>query len=166
MGEQERFVTVFRSADHSAREQAEAIEEALRAMGIAFEVLDDKEPGVLSGVVEIRVAAGQAAEAESARDRTLARLAEMGVTHDLDMVSVFSSDAHDAEMEAMTVEGLLQANGIDTELIGPSVLPVLSFQVQVPREDRDEALRIIEEARAGGAAELDKEFTADSGDGQ
>ena len=61
MGDQERFVTVFRSADHAAGEQAEAIRDALEDAGIAFEALDDSDPGMLTGVFEIRVAAGHVA---------------------------------------------------------------------------------------------------------
>lgn len=73
-------------------------------------------------------------------------------SHDLDMVTLFSSSNHDAEMEAMAIHGILQSNGIPSVLVGSSPLPVLSFQVQVPREALEEARRMLEEARAGGPA--------------
>lgn len=69
---------------------------------------------------------------------------------DFDGVTVFSSPNHDAEMEATAIQTMLQSNGIDAMVIGPSVIPSLDFQVQVPRSEADEATRLIEEARAAG----------------
>ena len=66
------------------------------------------------------------------------------------MVAVFSSSAHDGEMEADNVHALLEANGIPSILVGPSVLPVVEFQVQVERDRLEEALRVIEEAEEAG----------------
>lgn len=71
-------------------------------------------------------------------------------THELDAVTVFSSSNYDAEMEAMSIQTLLQANGVDARVVGPSVIPSLEFQVQVPRAQADEAVRFIDEARAAG----------------
>jgi hypothetical protein len=73
-----------------------------------------------------------------------------GRNQGLDMVVVFSSSTHDAEMEADNVNALLEANGIPSIVIGPSVLPVVEFQVQVPRERLEEARQVIEEAQAAG----------------
>jgi Putative prokaryotic signal transducing protein len=69
---------------------------------------------------------------------------------ELDMVTVFSSSNHDAEMEATSLQTMLQANGIDAIVQGSTMIPSLEFQVQVAREDVDEAARIISEARAAG----------------
>ena|ERR1700692_3291292 len=70
---------------------------------------------------------------------------------DLDMVTVFSSSNHDAEMEATNVQSMLQSNGIDAMLQGPHMIPSLEeFQVLVPRNQADEATRLIAEARAAG----------------
>jgi hypothetical protein len=66
------------------------------------------------------------------------------------MVIVFSSSNHDAEMESTAIQGMLQSNGIDAMLQGPSVLPSLEFQVQVPQDEAEEAVRLIGEARAAG----------------
>jgi len=71
-------------------------------------------------------------------------------SHDLDMVPLFSSSAHDAEMEANSVHALLDANGIPSVVVGSSVLPVVEFQVQVPRAQLEDAQRILEEAEAAG----------------
>ena len=66
------------------------------------------------------------------------------------MVPIFRSSAHDAELEAGNVHALLDANQIDNVLVAPSVLPVFEFQVQVAREQAEEARRVIAEAEAAG----------------
>jgi uridine phosphorylase len=63
---------------------------------------------------------------------------------------VFSSSNHDAEMEATAIQGMLKSNGIEAVVVGPSVIPSLEFQVQVPRSQAEDARRMIEEARAAG----------------
>ena len=73
-------------------------------------------------------------------------------SHDMDMVTLFSSSNHDAEMEAMQIHGVLESNGIQAYVVGTSTLPVLEVEVQVPREDLEEARRIIAEAQAAGPA--------------
>jgi hypothetical protein len=55
-------------------------------------------------------------------------------------------------MEAMQIHGILEANGIPSIVVGTSTLPVLEFEVQVPRENLDEAQRILAEAQAAGPA--------------
>jgi hypothetical protein len=71
-------------------------------------------------------------------------------SHDLDLVALFSSSNHDAEMEAMAVHTVLQANGIPSVLVGPSVIPSLEFEVRVPRDLAEDAQRVLNEARAAG----------------
>ena len=65
-------------------------------------------------------------------------------------VAAWSSSNHDAEMESMSIKGLLDANGIPAMVIGPQVLPNLEFQVQVPAHMLSEAERVIREARRIG----------------
>jgi hypothetical protein len=72
------------------------------------------------------------------------------ISHELDMVPVFSSSNHDGEMEAMNVQGILDANGIESMLIGPSTIPSLEFQVQVSKGDLEAARRILVEGQAAG----------------
>ena len=71
-------------------------------------------------------------------------------SHSMDLVALFRSENHDAEMEALAINSLLQANGIPSVVVGPSVIPSLEFQVQVPQELLSEAERVLEEARAAG----------------
>ena len=86
-------------------------------------------------------------------------------SHDKDMVTLFSSSNHDAEMEAMQIHGILESNGIPSVLVGSSTIPVLEFEVQVPREHLEDAQRILAEAQeAGPAAALEAEAAGeDSG---
>jgi len=80
-------------------------------------------------------------------------------SHDLDMITLFSSSNVDAEMEATSIHSMLTANGIPSVVIGASTIPVLEFQVRVPRAAAEEAERLLEEARAAGpeaAAEAER----------
>ena len=76
--------------------------------------------------------------------------------HDLDMVPIFSSMNHDSEMEAQSIHSLLEANGIESSVVGPSTIPSVEFQVQVPRSQLEEAQRIMTEARAAGPSAADE----------
>jgi hypothetical protein len=67
-----------------------------------------------------------------------------------DAVTVFSSSNHDAEMEALTIKGILDANSIPSVVVGPSVLPSLEFQVQVEAVHAAQAREAIEEAKISG----------------
>jgi hypothetical protein len=73
-------------------------------------------------------------------------------SHELDMVTLFSSPNHDAEMEAMQIHGVLEANGIQSIIVGPGSIPSLEFEVQVPRDELARAQRILAEAQAAGPA--------------
>ena len=84
--------------------------------------------------------------------------------HDLDMVPIFSSMNHDAEMEAQSIHSLLESNGIESAVVGPSTIPSVEFQVQVPRAQLEEAERIMAEARAAGPSAADEaEAESESG---
>jgi hypothetical protein len=67
-----------------------------------------------------------------------------------DLVTVFRSDEHNAEMEALAIQGLLEAAGIPAVLVGTAVLPVLPFEVRVPRARQQEAERLIAESQVSG----------------
>lgn len=73
-------------------------------------------------------------------------------SHQMDMVTLFSSSSHDGEMEATQIHGVLESNGIPSILVGNSTLPVLAFEVQVPKEDLERARAILAEAQAAGPA--------------
>ena len=81
---------------------------------------------------------------------------EMDESSDFDMVTLFSSSNHDGEMEATSIHAMLQANGIPSVVMGPSVIPSLEFQVQVPRAQLEDAEKVLAEARAAGPAAADE----------
>ncbi len=153
MGVLPEWITVFRSADLAAESQAKAVEQLLANAGVEAQVLDDSSPGVPSGTWEVRVRARDATFAERliAANRSDIET-PINPSHDLDLVPVFSSDAHDAEMEALAVRSLLQANEIPAVMVGTSLYPNLPFEVRVPRMHAEAARAILEEARSLGPA--------------
>src|SRR6266542_4293345 len=44
-------------------------------------------------------------------------------SHELDLVPFFSSSNTDAEMEALAIQGILEANGIPAVFVGASTIP-------------------------------------------
>jgi|SRR5262252_3212976 len=83
-------------------------------------------------------------------------MAEEQPQSNADTVSVFNSSNHDAEQEALEIRSLLEANGIESVVVGPTVIPSLEFQVQVTRDNMEQARRIIDEAREAGPAAADE----------
>ncbi len=86
-------------------------------------------------------------------------------SHELDLVTLFSSSRHDAEAEAMTVHGMLESNGIPSFLVGPSQIPSLEFAVKVPQSHLKEAKHALAEAKASGpkAADEAEQASEDAG---
>jgi hypothetical protein len=76
--------------------------------------------------------------------------------HEHDLVTLFSSMNHDAEMEALALHSLLEANGIESMVVGPSTIPSVEFQVQVPRDMLPDAEKVMQEAREAGPAAADE----------
>jgi hypothetical protein len=77
---------------------------------------------------------------------------EVDPSHALDLVTLFSSVNHDAEMEANAIHGVLEANGVPSLVVGTPQIPSLEFQVQVPRAHLEEAERVLAEAKEAGPA--------------
>jgi hypothetical protein len=72
-------------------------------------------------------------------------------SHDLDFVTLYSSQTIDAESEADIIRGILDANGVANILVGPwGQYPNLGIEVKVPRNRVEEAQRLLDEARAAG----------------
>ena len=80
----------------------------------------------------------------------------LDVSHDLDMVPVFSSTGVDAEVEGDLICGVLANTGIPAVQSG-SLFPNLGISVCVPRESLKEAQRLIAEAQAAGPAAAEAE---------
>jgi uridylate kinase len=73
-------------------------------------------------------------------------------SHDLDLVTVFQSAGTTSDMEALSVQSLLEASGIAAVVVSAEVLPNLPEEVRVAKEHVTEAKRIIAAALAAGAA--------------
>ena len=72
---------------------------------------------------------------------------------DQEMVTVFALAAGGtAEMETLTVQQLLESNGIKTMLVGDSPLPNFAEEIRVSAEDAERARQLIADALAAGPA--------------
>jgi aryl-alcohol dehydrogenase-like predicted oxidoreductase len=138
--------------DSSASEDAQNILDALNEAGIEGVVLDEDAPGVLEGTWEVRVAP----EYES-RALTLIEALnqpepapEGDPSADLNLVTIFTGMGTTAEIEALSIQAVLQSNGIDAVIEGASELPNLPFRVKVAQIDRERAEAALAEARAAG----------------
>jgi hypothetical protein len=81
---------------------------------------------------------------------------EVGLTsHALDMVTLWSSSAVTAEVEADMIRGVLESNGIPAMVVGAPQYPVLGYEVRVPRGKVVEAEEYLAQAREGGPAAAD-----------
>jgi len=148
---QPELVTVFRSADFSAQEEAEAIRDLLTEAGLTPVVLGDEAPGVPAGAYEVRVPAEEAARAEEVMATDPEPPDEyVDASHDLDVEKIFDAMGATAEVEALAVRGVLEANGIPSTLVGAPQYPNLRFLVRVPKIHAERARQALEEARAAG----------------
>jgi hypothetical protein len=150
----ELSVTVFRSADSAAQEDAESVLEILREKGFFGALFDDKSPGVPSGACEVRVEPKDRAQAEAliAANPVEDELAVVDNSHQLDAVTVFRSAGNSTEMEAMSVKALLESNGIEAMIVGDARWPNLPEEVRVTKDHVTRAKRLIEAALASGPA--------------
>lgn len=166
MADERDFVTVFRSADPSAKQDAEAARVRLSEAEIHAIVVGDDTPGVVEGAWEVRVPTADADRAEVIVDAQPAPQPEEDETevdkaaqsHDLDFVTLFSSQSLNAEMEAISIQSILDAAGIPSQVIGSAQIPTLGFELRVPRTRLEEALTLVSEARQSGAAAVEGEI--------
>jgi len=160
------MVTVYRSMDADAAEDADCILELLTDAGIRAVLLDDSAPGVPEGVFEIQVPAPDAARAEEViADNPLAEddeeAEEVDPSSELDLETIASATS---ELEAMSIKNLLDSNDIAAVLVGDSVLPNFPFEVRVARDQAERARMLIANAeQTGPAAAEEAERASESG---
>jgi hypothetical protein len=151
-GEQD-LVTVYRSADSDADQDAEAMLNYLAAQGLHPTIVDDNALGVVPGSYEVRVPAAEAALAETlVNNFDPDRPQPADPSAELDMVPIASMMGATGEMEAMGIKSVLDAAGIPNVLIGGSTLPNLEFHVRVAQSDVAQAKAVLAEAEAAGPA--------------
>jgi len=145
------LVTVYRSMDAEAKEDADCILELLTDAGIDAVMLDDSSPGVPEGVFEVQVPAAAAARAEEliAENPLPDEAEEVDDSSALDLETITSAAS---EMEAMGIKNLLESNDIAAVLVGDSVLPNFPFEVRVARDQAERARILISDAEAIGPA--------------
>jgi hypothetical protein len=157
------FITVFRSAEPDAKADAECAQQRLAQAGIRSIVVGDETPGVVEGTYEVRVAASDQAKAEAIlavpapEPEDEEEVPEAGLSRDLDFVPIFSSQAMGAEVEAISLQTILESAGIPTILVGSSQFPSLPFEVRVPKSRLEEAITLVEAAQSGAAVEGESE---------
>jgi hypothetical protein len=60
------------------------------------------------------------------------------------------------ELDCITLKPLLESNGIEAMIGGPTVYPNLPWQLMVPETQVADALRVIREARQAGPSAADQ----------
>ncbi len=151
----ESQVVVFRSADETAGEDAAKVQELLKEQSVPAELADDSAPGVPAGAWEVRVAPEDQARAEEliARFQPDDEFANVDASENLDEVTVFRAGAGaPSEMEAASVQALLEANGISAVVVDDARFPNLGQEVRVPKEHVNAAKQAIADALAAGPA--------------
>ncbi|MEZ5354901.1 MAG: hypothetical protein R2762_19880 [Bryobacteraceae bacterium] len=151
MSEQESLVTVYRSADPSASEDAAAVTDLLTDAGLNPALFNDDAIGVPVGAVEVRVPPGEEAmalEVIAQRDNAPREPGDPG--HGLDLIEVFTGVGSAGELEAMGIRSVLDANDIPNVVVGTSQIPNLPFVVKVPANVAEQARAAIVAARQAG----------------
>jgi len=163
MPDQNAFITVFRSADSSAERDASDTRARLAEAGIDAIVVWDDAPGVVEGSWEVRVPEADRGRAEGIvavppqPGEEEEEVTQQGQSHDLDFVAIFRSQGIEAEMEAISIQSVLEANGIPCTVVGSAQIPSLPFEVRVPKSRLEEASSLLEEVRETGPAAADSE---------
>jgi len=154
----DELVTIFRSADSGAEEDAAEIVELLGESGIQASIVDDQTPGVLAGAWEVRVHPSDSARAEAliADNWDEDEFSNPDESHQLDMVTVFRSVGTGMESESMSVKAMLDSNGIEAMVVSDPRWPNLPAEVRVRRDRADEAKCLIENALATGPEGADE----------
>jgi len=82
------------------------------------------------------------------------------------LVTVFQmAEGGIEEMEVLTVQQLLESNGIATVVVGDSPLPNFAEEIRVDAKDADRARQLIADALAAGPAGAEEaELAGESGD--
>jgi len=152
------LVTVYRSMDATAKEDCEIIVDFLTAEGLSPVILDDSAPGVPEGTFEVQVPSNQLQKAEEliAENPLPDEAEEVDDSSDLDLETIFHADGTVAEVESMEIKNLLEANGIAAVVVGNSVLPTMSFEVRVARDQVERARKVVNEAQAAGPLAAEK----------
>jgi len=76
---------------------------------------------------------------------------ERKISHGLDLVTVFEDSGTTAEIEALGIQAILEAEGIRVVLGGETSFPSLPWSVGVSKADVPRALQVLKEAKKSGS---------------
>jgi len=145
------MVTVYRSGDASANEEASVVVDLLAEAGLNAMLLTDEYPGVLQGTVEVRVPANEEEAALDVIDaQGSAVLPEGTPSHGFDLVEIYRGMGATGELEAVSIRAVLDANHIPSVLVGSMQMPNLAFRVMVPQIFAEAADQALDEAEKAG----------------
>jgi hypothetical protein len=75
---------------------------------------------------------------------------ERKLSHALDSVIVFEGSGTTAEIEALGIQAILEAEGIRVVMGGETSFPNLPWSIAVSKADAPRALQVIEDAKKAG----------------
>jgi hypothetical protein len=147
------LTTIYRASDRNAETDATALKNMLIQNGVDASVVDTG-----SGAWEVQVPDSDAEEARHwlAQVRPEEATTQANPSSEYDFVSIATTDGAISEIEAMSIQSILDANGINCVVVGASALPNLGYEVRVPREDLERAREVLLEAQAAGPAAADE----------
>lgn len=146
------FVTVFRSADESAAEDAAAVRDLLADTGLAAILRDDNQPGVPEGAWEVCVPAESEMAALAAIAQSKQAQPAPDDSHSMDLETIFEGVGATGELDAIGIQTVLQASNIPVTIVGSPQIPNLSFLVKVPAAMAATARAALAEAQQSGPA--------------
>ncbi len=144
--EGESWLTIFRSAETSAEEEARELVAILQEAGLCPLLLNDRTPGVPPGAWEVRVRASEVERAEAVLRSALEAEPSDSTTDpspELDMEPLFRAVGTSAEVEALNVRAALEAHGIPALLVQVTPYPNLEWIVSVPRKMLAQARQLL-----------------------
>lgn len=149
MNEHTGLITVYRSADSNAEQDAVAVHALLIDNGICAALCGDNVPGTW----EVRVAPEDVPQSETLVSTLDADdPGRPDPSADFDSVTIAELQGTTGEIEAMGIKSILDASNIPNVIVGASTLPSLMFAIKVPANEVARAQTVLAEARAAGPA--------------
>lgn len=144
------MVTVYRSGDSNANDEASAIVDMLADAGLNAMLLTDDYPGVLQGTVEVRVPAEEEEAALDVIDASATESGEGTTSHGYDLVEIYRGQGANGELEAVSIRAVLDASHVPSVVVGSMQLPNLPFRVMVPQLFAQAAEQALSDAEKAG----------------
>ena len=150
----EELASIFYGKGLESNPEAEVLKTLLSSAGIDSVIRWTPPTFQHEGGISLLVVESQRAEALSLIEQAqLGEGEEMSAEHpEGELVTFFSSNAHDAESEADTIHSLLESAGLQSVIVRENVqeLPTGGVEVRVLPDEADEARELIEEALETG----------------